>query len=132
MRKDIILVVLVLACIGLIILLVSLFEKTNKVTKSLDEERYSRMVAEESLQRNAAKLSTLEAQLKSANQKMAKVQDQIDQEKSTNGDLQKQYEELFNVKADLEAKLKIALEEKPAPVTPAAPTQEPPLEKVNK
>ena len=112
MKKDIVLVILVLICIGLVFVVVNVLEKENKVNKNLDEERYSRMVAEESLQKNAAKLSTLEAQLKSANEKMAKVQDQIDQQKTNNADLQKQYEDLNSIKTELESKLKTALEEK--------------------
>ena len=113
MKKDILLVILVLICVGLIVAFVGIFEKANKVTKNLDEERYSRMVAEESLQKSAAKVSTLEAQLKSANGKMSHVQDLIDQQKTANADLQKQYEDLSNVKAELEAKLKAAVEQKP-------------------
>ena len=114
MKKDIFLVVLVLACVGLTGVLINILEKTNRVNKSLEEERYSRMVAEESLQKNAAKLSTLETQLKVANEKMAKVQDLIDQQKTVNMDLKKQFEDLNNAKIELESKLKTALEEKAA------------------
>ena len=114
MKKDVLIVILVLVCVGLVVVLVGVFEKSNKVTKSLDEERYSRMVAEESLQKNAAKLSTLEAQLKSASEKMSRVQQLIDQQKTANSDLQKQYEDLNNVKSELEAKLKATVEQKAA------------------
>ncbi len=112
MKKDIFLVILGLFCVGLIVALVGVLEKANKVNKSLDEERYGRMVAEESLQKNSAKLSILESQLKKANEKMKNVQDLIDNQKSANVDLQKQFQEVSDLKADLEAKLKIALEEK--------------------
>ena len=112
MKKDIFLVILVLVCVGLIVALVAILEKSDKVNKSLDEERYGRMVAEESLQKNSAKLSTLEAQLKTANEKISKVQGLIDHQKSANADLQKQLQELSDLKADLEVKLKSALEEK--------------------
>ena len=81
MKKDIMLVVLAIAFVVLLAVVLFISEKANKVNKSLDEERYSRMVAEESLQKNAAKLSTLEAQLRVANQKMTNVQDLIDQQK---------------------------------------------------
>ena len=124
MKKDIFLVVLVLICVGLVVALVSILEKANKVNKSLDEERYSRMVAEESLQKNSAKLSTLEAQLKNANERISKVQDLIDHQKAANVDLKKQLQELSDLKADLEGKLKVALEEKlpNSAVNSAAPT----------
>ena len=112
MKKDLLLIVLILVSIALLVVCIGAVEKTNKITKSLDEERYSRMVAEESLQKNAAKLSTLEVQLKSANERMAQVQDLMNRQKTANADLQKQYEDLSNVKADLEAKLKAVAEQK--------------------
>lgn len=112
MKKDILLVVLVLVSVGLVVASVGIFEKNSKVSKSLEEERYNRMVAEESLQKSAAKVVTLEAQLKAANDKMVKVQEFIDQEKTVNADLQKQYEELSKTRANLEAKLKSTVEEK--------------------
>jgi hypothetical protein len=43
---------------------------------------------------------------------MAKIEDILDQEKSVNTDLKKQYDELAQSKADLEAKLQMALQEK--------------------
>ena len=116
MKKDIFLIILAVALLGSLSVVFLMTEKTSKINKSLEEERYSRMVAEESLQKNAAKLSTLEAQLKAANERMTKVQDSISQEKSVNTDLQKQYEDLVKVKADLEAKLQAAVAPKaPAP-----------------
>jgi len=110
--KDIILVVILLIMIGLFVLVVRFGEKADKASKNLEEERYSRMVAEETLQKNAAKLTTLNSQLKDEQDKMAKIEDILDQEKSVNTDLKKQYDELAQAKADLEAKLQLALQEK--------------------
>lgn len=110
--KNIFIVILIVIVIALSVMLVGFSQKANKSIKSLEEERYSRMVAEESLQRNAGKLATLEAQLKSANDKMEKVQYLINQEKTINLDLKKQYDELAKVKSDLESKLKVISEEK--------------------
>ncbi len=114
MKKDIFLVILVLVLVGLLVWLVVVSERANKATKSLEEERYSCMSTEESLQRNAAKLVILQAKLKMANQKMLKIQDVVEQQKAVNIDLQKQYDDLNKIKTDLEAKLK-ALEERPTP-----------------
>jgi len=125
MKKDILLVVLILALLGLLAIVFYVSEKANKVNKSLEEERYSRMVAEESLQKNAAKLSTLEAQLRLANLKMSHVQELIDSQKSANGDLQKQYEDLVRAKAELEAKVKMLQEEKSAAVEVQPPVVNP-------
>lgn len=112
--KNIFLVVLSLIAVALLVMVISFYQKASKYTKSYEEERYSRMVAEESLQKNAAKLATLEAQLKTANDKMAKVQSLIDQEKSINVDLKKQYDELNKIRSDLQNKLKTTIEENAA------------------
>ncbi len=69
-------------------------QKADKAGKNLEEERYSRMVAEETLQKNDAKLTTFQEQLKDEQDKMAKIEDILDQEKSVNSDLKKQYDEL--------------------------------------
>ncbi len=112
--KDIILVVVILLSIGLSVMVVRFNEKATKAGKNLEEERYSRMVAEESLQKNSAKLMTLESQLKSASDRMAKIQDIVDQEKGVNQDLKKQYEKLSDLKAELESKLQATLAEQAA------------------
>jgi septal ring factor EnvC (AmiA/AmiB activator) len=114
--KDVFLVVLGIICAGLIAVLIWISQKDEKISKHLDEERFGRMVAEESLQKSAAKLSTLEVQLKSANDKLGKVENLIEQQKSANADLQKQYEELSRIKAELEAKIKAA-EANPVPAS---------------
>jgi len=110
--KDIILVIVLLIMVGLSVLVVRFGEKANKASKNLEEERYSRMVAEETLQKNAAKLTVLFSQLKDEQDKMAKIEDILDQEKNENTDLKKQYDELAQSKADLEDKLRSALQEK--------------------
>ncbi len=112
MKKNVLLVILVLISVGLLVMVVAVLEKENKVRKSLDEERYSRMVTEERLQIKEAKLVTLETQLKTANEKMAKVQMLIDQQKDLNADIQKQYSDLNKSKIELESKLKATLEKK--------------------
>jgi predicted nuclease with TOPRIM domain len=119
--KDIILVISLLLAVGLLVVAVRLAQKADKAGKSLEEERYSRMVAEETLQKNDAKLATYQEQLKEAQDKMNKIQDVLDQEKGVNSDLKKQYDELAQAKADLESKLQSALQEKAASVAAAAP-----------
>ena len=89
MKKDVVLVILGLLVVGLSVFLVRSFEKEHRALKGLEEERYSRMVAEESLQKNAAKLSA---------------------EKGVNADLKKQYAQLAEAKEALEAKVKAAVQ----------------------
>ena len=89
MKKDVVVVILGLLVVGLSVFLARSLEKEHRALKGLEEERYSRMVAEESLQKNAAKLSA---------------------EKGVNADLKKQYAQLAEAKEALEAKVKAAVQ----------------------
>ena len=125
MNKDVLFVVCGLITVVAVTLAIYSFEKQYKLSKSLEEERYGRMVAEESSQKSAAKLATLENQLKSTQDKMVKLKDILDQEKGVNQDLKNQYEQLVRAKTDLESKLKTAMEEKTAEQQQAAQQQAP-------
>ncbi len=120
MKKDLILVILGLLVAGLAAFLLRTIEKEHKAVRNLQEERYSRMVAEERLQKNAAKIATLEAQIKSASDKMAKIQDIVEQEKGVNADLKKQYAKLAEVKEEMESKLKAVVQQAAEAQAPAA------------
>src|ERR1019366_185749 len=112
--KDIILVISLLLAVGLAVVVVRYAEKADKAGKNLEEERYSRMVAEETLQKNDAKLTTLQEQLKEDQDKVTKIENILDQEKGVNSNLKKQYDELSQAKTDLEAKLQSVVQEKAA------------------
>ena len=116
MMKDTILVISLLLMVGLSVMVVRFAQKADKTGKSLQEERYSRMVAEETLQKNDAKLAALQEAVQENQNKMAKIEDILDQEKTINSDLKKQYDELTQAKAGLEDKLQTALKEKAAAV----------------
>jgi len=123
MKKDVVLVILGLLVAGLSVFLARSLEKEHRALKGLEEERYSRMVAEESLQKNAAKLSTMEAQIKSTSDKMARIQDIVEQEKGVNADLKKQYAQLAEAKEALEAKVKAAIQQQTVQVPVVAPAK---------
>jgi hypothetical protein len=125
MNKDVLLVICVVMTAGAVFFGVHAIEKQNQIAKGLDEERYSRMVAEESSQKSAAKVAVLENQVKSAESKMAKLKDILGQEKGVNSDLKNQYDKLVQNKASLEAKLKSVLEQKSA--AEQQPAQQPVL-----
>jgi hypothetical protein len=110
--KDIILVISLLVAVGLSVFVVRFAQKADKAGKTLEEERYSRMVAEETLQKNAAKLTTLQMQVKEDQDKMGKIVDILDQEKGVNSNLKKQYDQLTEAKANLESKLETVLQQK--------------------
>ena len=109
--KDVILVVAALVVVALSVLSVRMNEKATKFSKGLEEERYSRLVAEESVQKSAAKIVALSSELKSAQGKMAKVQAILDQEQNVNADLKAQFDRLAQAKSQLEEKLNTALKE---------------------
>lgn len=113
--KDVILVISLLLAVGLSVIVVRFAQKADKAGKSLQEERYSRMVAEETLQKNDAKLATLQESLKEDKDKMAKIEDILNQEKSVNSGLKKQYDELAEAKANLENKLQAQAQPRVAP-----------------
>ena len=128
MKKDVVMVICILLSLGASIVTISMIEKERRISKSLEEERYSRMVAEESSQKSAAKLAVLEMQVRSADEKMAKLKDILDQAKGVNSDLKNQYDKLARVKTEIEAKLKSTLEEKASQALnppPAAPEPAP-------
>src|ERR1700689_2881039 len=102
--KDIILVVSLLIAVGLSVVVVRFAQKADKAGKSLEEERYSRMVAEETLQKNDAKLTTLQESLKTDQDKMTRIEDILDQEKTVNSDLKRQYDALTAAKSNLKNK----------------------------
>ncbi len=112
--KDIILVISLLLAVGLSAGVIRFAQKADKAGKNLEEERYSRMVAEETLQKNDAKLATLQQAVQEDQNKIAKIEDILDQEKGVNSDLKKRYDELTKAKADLENKLHTVLQEKGA------------------
>jgi uncharacterized protein HemX len=115
--KDIILVIAILLAVGLSVMVVCFAQRADKSGKSLEEERYSRMVAEETLQKNDGKLTTLQESLKDDQNKIAKIEDILNQEKSVNSDLKKQYAELTQAKTTLEVKLQTMLQEKATAVS---------------
>ncbi len=106
MKNTLLIVITSVITVGALLVAFFSFEKQNKLGKSLAEEKYSRMVAEESSQKSAAKLASLEVQLRSAEDRMTKVKDVLDQEKGVNSDLKNQYEKLQEAKADLESKVR--------------------------
>jgi chromosome segregation ATPase len=131
--KDIVLVISLLLAVGLSVFVVRFAQKADKAGKNLEEERYSRMVAEETLQKNNAKLTTLQESVKEDQEKMSKIQDILDQEKNVNVSLKKQYDQLSEAKADLENRLETVLKEKNAALQalqaqtqPAAVAAQPP------
>jgi len=98
-------------------------QEAQKISKSLETERYSRLVAEEKVVNNASKIRQLENDLKASEEKISKVQAVLKDQKSINTDLERQFDRLTKAKTDLENQLKIAIAQPPsAPVVQVAET----------
>jgi septal ring factor EnvC (AmiA/AmiB activator) len=95
-------------------------QEAQNISKSLESERYSRLVAEEKVVNNASKIKQLENDLKSSEEKIAKVQTVLKDQKSINTDLERQFDRLTKAKSDLENQLRNAIAQPPsAPVQTA-------------
>ena len=116
---EIILVLSVILSIGLGYIVANSGQKTSKLKKILDAERYSRFVAEENVQKGIQKVKSLESELKTAQQKIDRIQSILEQERELNQDLKSQYERISRAKVDLEQKLNTALQPPPVASVPA-------------
>ncbi|MBF0511419.1 MAG: hypothetical protein HQL13_03725 [Candidatus Omnitrophica bacterium] len=112
MIKDILFAVALSLVVVLIVGIVHFAQKAERASKKYQEAHYSRLVAEETLQKNDAKIMALQAALKEAKGKIAKQEKALQQEQGVNSDLKKQYDQLQQTKADLNSKLELATREK--------------------
>ena len=110
--KDILFIVTLVVAIGASVVLVRNHQEKSKMERSLQQERYSRLVAEENFEKNESKIKQLDLDLKLSQEKIVKIQRILDEEKNVNEDLKTQYEKLTSAKSELENKLKEAIETK--------------------
>jgi septal ring factor EnvC (AmiA/AmiB activator) len=95
-------------------------QQAQTISKNLEVERYSRLVAEEKVVNTLSKIKQLENDLKASEEKVAKVQAVLKDQKNVNVDLEHQYEKLSKAKADLEDQLKSAVGQPPSAPSPMA------------
>ncbi len=115
--KNIAVIAVIVAILGaLIVTLVYYKREITKITKTLESERYSRLVAEEKVVNSASKIKQLEGDLKSNEDKIAKVQSLLKDQKNFNKDLETQYERLARTKIALEEQLKTVISQPLPPV----------------
>ena len=120
--KNKILTVAVVLTIGACLMAISATRSSAKVQEILDQERYSRMTAEEKLEKASAKLTSLQSQLNDANNKIQGIQAVLDQGRSSNADLKAQLESVTKLKASLERKIEeLKNAQVPVPAMPANP-----------
>src|SRR4051812_3372275 len=99
-----------LIVVGVLVgLLLRFHQEAQTVSKSLETERYSRLVAEEKVVNTLSKIKQLENDLKASEEKIAKVQTVLKDQKSINVDLERQFDRLSKAKSDLEEQLRAAV-----------------------
>ena len=129
--KNTLVIVSGVVTVGCLAAAVLLGQTASKARKELDEERYSRMVAEEKIEKVNQKIRTLESQLDNTQIKSNDTRSVLEQEKKTSAQLKAELEKMTKLKEVLEEELKKALvqasqsapqpvvsEPQPASVTP--------------
>ncbi len=119
MKKNTGLIVAMVVVVGILTgLIVHFKQEAGKIAKSLETERYSRLVAEEKVVNTVSKIKQLENELMSSEEKIAKVQSVLKDQKSLNTDLEHQFDRLSKAKADLENQLRVAIAQPQPPMVP--------------
>ncbi len=107
---------LAVICVGIVFFAGS---KVAGTKKDLDQERYSRMVAEEKLEKALIKIRSLENEVNVAQTQTQNLQAVFDKEKAASSKAQTELDKMTKLKEVLEKELKNAL------VPPAATEQAP-------
>ena len=114
-------VAVAVAIIGCV-LAVSANVTTNEIHKSLNQERYKRMVAEEQLTQANNELKKMDAALQDSQTKLDSIEKVLNNGKSKTSDLESRLQTLSDENAALRAKMEGA-QQQPPPVQPnPAPT----------
>jgi chromosome segregation ATPase len=91
--------------------------KADGAVGELNQERYLRMVAEESLQKSEAAVAKLSGELEAVKAQLANSEKLLKQAQATGRDLQERLNEAEAMKATFESRLKSAAEaQQPAPI----------------
>ena len=122
--KDILFIITLVVAIGASVVLVRNHQEKFQMEKSLQQERYSRLVAEENFEKNESKIKQMDLDLKLSQEKIVKIQKILDEEKNVNEDLKTQYEKLVAAKSEMEVKLKEAIESRQTDIAEQKPAPE--------
>lgn len=114
--KNKILIVATILAVGCLIMVVLSSQAVDKTRKSLDQERYDKMVAEEKLEKALIKIKSLENDITNSQNQTQSMQAIVEQEKNANTKLKTELAKVTKLKDVLEDQLKNAL------VAPAQPS----------
>lgn len=100
--KNFLLFLILLVAAVSILLLVRFNKENTDVTKTLEQERYGRMSAEEELQRGEYRIKKLEADLQTAQMRSSRVLESLDKLKDENVQLKADCGKYQHVRAELD------------------------------
>lgn len=96
----------------------------TSISKILETERYSRLVAEEKVVNSVSKINQLQDDLIDNQEKITKIQDLLKEEKNVNKDLDSQFQKLSKAKSQLEKQIETLISQKALAVEATAPAKE--------
>ena len=99
-------------------------KQVTDISKVLESERYSRLVAEEKVVNSVSKIKQLQDDLTDNQQKLNKIQDLLKEQKSVNKDLDAQFQRLSNAKSQLEDQIETLIIQQAETTTAAAAAKE--------
>jgi TolA-binding protein len=108
--KNLGLVLLFVVVAGALIGVVAHYkQQVTQISKVLESERYSRLVAEEKVVNSVSKIKQLQDDLSENEDKIAKIQNILKEQNSVNKDLESQYQKLSKSKSQLEDQIQMLI-----------------------
>ena len=108
--KNIFLALLVVVFAGVLAAVAIHYKhQVTQISKTLESERYSRLVAEEKVVNSVSKIKQLQDDLQDNEKKIAKIQDVLKEQKNVNNDLETQYQKLAKSKEELEEQIQVLI-----------------------
>ena len=98
--------------------------QVTQISKTLESERYSRLVAEEKVVNSFTKIKQLQDDLAENEDNIAKIQDVLKEQKNVNNDLESQYQKLSKSKSQLEDQIQTLISQQAMAAQAASAVQE--------
>ena len=123
--KNFWLILVILLIAGLLVGVVFYYKyEITSISKTLESERYSRLVAEEKVVNSVSKIKQLQDDLTDNQEKIAKIQGLLKEEKNVNKDLDSQFQRLSKAKSQLEKQIDSLVSQQVAVVEAASAAKE--------
>ena len=123
--KNFWLILVILLIVGFLVGVVYYYKyEITSISKTLESERYSRLVAEEKVVNSVSKIKQLQDDLTDNQEKIAKIQGLLKEEKNVNKDLDSQFQRLSKAKSQLEKQIDSLVSQQVAVVEAASAAKE--------